>query len=172
MPRGNADRRLLQADVVEQDLPGIGVRYALEAVEGGTVCVTVHNSGRRDMYVLDPKRDEPRAAVTLSDAQARTLGAVLAGAYFKPAIVDDIEAVVGTLLIDWVTLSAASPGVGRSIAELEIRRRTKMTVAAILRGDGEPIVAPEPTEILQTGDRLVVVGRQEDLGTFVRHVVG
>jgi K+/H+ antiporter YhaU regulatory subunit KhtT len=46
-----------------------------------------------------------------------------------------------------------------------------MTVAAILRGS-EPIVAPEPTEVLRAGDRLVVVGRQEDLRTFVHHVVG
>jgi len=111
-----------------------------------------------------------RASLTLTDAQARTLGAVLSGAYFKPAIVEDIEAVVGTLLIDWVTLLDDSPAVGRTIADLEIRRRTKMTVAAILRGS-EPIVAPEPTEVLLTGDRLVVVGRQEDLGSFVRHVV-
>ena len=172
MPRGRADRRLLQADVVEQELPGIGVRYTLDAVEGGTVCVTVHHSGRRDVYVLDRKGGEPRAAVTLTDAQARTLGAVLAGAYFRPAIVDDVEAVVGTLLIDWVTLADGSPGVGRSIADLEIRRRTRMTVAAILRGDGEPIVAPGPGEVLRAGDRLVVVGRQEDLPAFVRHVVG
>ena len=78
MPRGNADRRLLQADVVEQELPGIGMRYELDAVEGGTVSVTVHHSGRRDVYVLDRRSGEPRAAVVLSDAQARTLGAVLA----------------------------------------------------------------------------------------------
>ena len=46
---------------------------------------------------------------------------MLSGAYFQPAIVEDIEAVVGTLLIDWVTLHEASPAAGRSIAELEIR---------------------------------------------------
>ena len=165
------DRRLLQADVVEQLLPGIGARYELEAIEGGTVCVVVHHSGRRDVYVLPRGGGEPRASLTLTDAQARTMGAVLSGAYFKPAIVEDIEAVVGTLLIDWVTLLDDSPAVGRTIADLEIQRRTKMTVAAILRGS-EPIVAPEPTEILRAGDRLVVVGRQEDLGAFVRHVVG
>jgi len=165
------DRRLLQADVVEQLLPGIGARYELEAIEGGTVVVVVHHSGRRDVYVLPRGGGEPRASLTLTDAQARTMGAVLAGAYFRPAVVEDIEAVVGGLLIDWVTLLDDSPAVGRSIADLEIRRRTKMTVAAILRGS-DPIIAPEPTEVLRAGDRLVVVGRQEDLGAFVRHVVG
>jgi K+/H+ antiporter YhaU regulatory subunit KhtT len=46
-----------------------------------------------------------------------------------------------------------------------------MTVAAVLR-DHVPIVAPEPTETLLPGDRLVVIGRQEDLPRFLRHVVG
>ena len=46
-----------------------------------------------------------------------------------------------------------------------------MTVAAILR-DHVPLVAPEPTERSMPGDRLVVIGRQEDLPGFRRHVVG
>ena len=78
---------------------------------------------------------------------------------------------IGGLLIDWVTLDADSPGAGSTIAELEIRSRTRMTVAAILR-DHVPIVAPEPNEMLLPGDRLVVIGRQEDLPAFRRHVVG
>ena len=53
------DRRLLQADVVEQLLPGIGARYELEAIEGGTVVVVVHHSGRRDVYVLPRGGGEP-----------------------------------------------------------------------------------------------------------------
>jgi TrkA domain protein len=165
------DRRLLQPNVVEQALPGIGQRYELEAIEGGIVCVTIHHSGRRDVYILPRGGGDPTATLTLTDAQARTLGAVLAGAYFKPAMVDQIDAVVGNLLIDWFTLDEQSPGAGRSIAELEIRTRTRMTVAAVVRGS-ESIVAPEPHEVLQAGDQLVVIGRQEDLRDFVRHVVG
>jgi K+/H+ antiporter YhaU regulatory subunit KhtT len=46
-----------------------------------------------------------------------------------------------------------------------------MTVAAISR-EGESIIAPEPTAVLRPGDRLVVVGRPEDLSGFIRHVVG
>jgi K+/H+ antiporter YhaU regulatory subunit KhtT len=45
-----------------------------------------------------------------------------------------------------------------------------MTIAAILR-DHEPIVAPEPAEVLLPGDRLVVIGRPDDLPGFRRHVV-
>jgi K+/H+ antiporter YhaU regulatory subunit KhtT len=46
-----------------------------------------------------------------------------------------------------------------------------MTVAAILR-DHEALVAPEPTEVLQAGDRLVVLGRPEDLTKLTAAVVG
>jgi len=161
--------RLVGADVTELVLPGIGQRYELRAAEGGSVTVVIHHSGRRDVYLLDDA-DEPKAAVALTDFQARSLGAILGGAYFKPAVVEEIEAVIGGLLIDWVTLDENSPGAGKTIAELEIRTRTKMTVAAILR-DQVPLVAPEPTETLLAGDRLVIIGRQEDLAGFRRHVV-
>lgn len=162
---------LTPSEVTSHTLPGIGLRYDLPAEDGDTVTVVIHHSGRRDLYVLQAREDDPTAAVALSDSQARTLGAILGGAYFKPAVVEEIEAVVGNLLIDWVTLRDDSPAAGRSIAELEIRRRTRMTIAAILR-DHSPLVAPEANETLLPGDRLVVIGRQEDLAGFVRHVVG
>lgn len=168
MTPSGPERRLVSGDVTEVALPGIGQRYDLRAVEGGTVTVVIHHSGRRDLYVLEA--DEPKAAVTLTDSQARSLGAILGGAYFKPAVVEEIEAVIGGLLIDWVTLDESSPGAGKTVAELEVRSRTKMTIAAILR-DHVPLVAPEPTETLLPGDRLVIIGRQEDLPTFRRHVV-
>ncbi len=158
--------------ISEQDLPGIGRRFDLVCTEGERVSVVIHHSGRRDLYVLQGGGGGGRpVTVTLSDDQARRLGAILGGAYFKPAAAEQMEAVIGGLLIDWVTLRAGSPGVGRSIADLQIRRRTRMTVAAIVRDDVS-LVAPEPTEVLQAGDRLVVVGRPEDLGGFLAAVVG
>jgi len=164
-------RGIMNPDVVEQSLPGIGERYELQPADGGPVVVVIHHSGRRDLYVMGPNRSEPEAAVSLTDSQARTLGAILGGAYFKPAVVEEIEAIIGDLLIDWVSVENGSPAAGRTIAELEVRRRTRMTVAAILR-DHQPIIAPEPTETLQPGDRLIVIGRPADLPGFLRHVVG
>ena len=157
-------------DVTEVDLPGIGQRYDLALVEGGSVTTVIHHSGRRDLYVVDAG-GEPLASVALTDSQARTLGAILGGAYFKPAVVEEIEAVIGGLLIDWVTLGEASPGAGKTIGDLQVRAATRMTIAAILR-DHVPIVAPEPGEELRPADVLVVIGRREDLAGFHRLVVG
>ena len=169
MTSSQSHRKVVSHDITEQALPGIGQRYNLRAAEEGSITVVIHHSGRRDIYILDDG-DEPRASVALTDSQARTLGAILGGAYFKPAVVEEIEAVIGGLLIDWVTLDENSPGAGKTIAELQVRSETKMTIAAILR-DHVPLVAPEPIETLLPGDRLVVVGRQEDLPGFRRHIV-
>jgi TrkA domain protein len=161
-------------DIFEVTLPGIGRRYTLPVADGARVVVVIHHSGRRDLYAFPagaPVDHAPAASISLTDDQARRLGTVLSGAYFKPAVVADVETVIGNLLIDWVTVRADSPATDHSIAELEIRRRTRMTVVAILR-DGTTVLAPEPDERIRAGDRLVVVGRQEDLGGFLRHVVG
>jgi TrkA domain protein len=167
------DRRsqLFNVDVVEQTLPGIGRRYEMVTTEGDEIVVVIHNSGRRDCYVLPHHRGATRAAVTLTDAQARTLGAVMSGAYFSPKVVDQVDAVLGDLLIDWVTVHPDSPGAGRTIGELEIRERTAMTVAAIVRGE-ESTVMPGPDARIEPDDLLVVLGRQEDMGRFLDHVVG
>jgi TrkA domain protein len=160
---------LVSPDLTDHDLPGIGHRYELRTADGGRVVVVIHHSGRRDLYVVEPGREEPQATATLTDTQARTLGAILGGAYFKPAVVEEIEAVIGGLLIDWFTLEPSSPAVGRTIAELQIRQRTGMTVAAIVR-DPQPVTAPEPGERLQAGDQLVVIGHQQDLVRLRRHL--
>lgn len=149
-------------EITEQDLPGIGRRFDLEAKDGGRLSVVIHHGGRRDVYAFRPEDEDPTAVFNLTDDQARRLGAILGGAYFKPAVIEQIEAVVGGLLIDWVTIREDSPGAGQSIGALEVRRRTGMTIAAIVRDD-EPILAPEPDEVLRPGDRLVVLGRPEDL---------
>src|SRR5262249_56128160 len=132
--------------------------------------VVVHEGGRGELYA-GGGGGETRRTLSFTDDQARRLAAVLGGVYFKPAAVAQIEAVIGGLLIDWVTLRPDSPGVGCSIAELDIRGRTRMTVAAIVRGD-VPVISPEPSEVLDAGDRLAVIRRPPDLPGFIATVVG
>ena len=68
------------------------------------------------VYRLNAGADQA-STVELSDQQARKLGAILGGAFFKPALVEEVEAVFEDLLIDWVALEPTSPGVDKSIAE-------------------------------------------------------
>jgi TrkA domain protein len=157
--------------ISEQDLPGIGRRYDLVAGKGQRVALIIHHSGRRDFYTFDRHSDEPTCAVEFSDDQARRIGAILGGAFFKPAVVEEIEDIVGEFVVDWVTLPDDATAVGRSIADLQIRRQTGFSVVAIVRGK-KAITAPHPDEVLRTGDRLVVVGRHADLPKFVDLVAG
>ena len=158
--------------LAERDLPGVGKAYSLETLDGARLLVVVHQTSRRDLYITPPDAEEPAASVALSDEQAREFGAALAGAFYKPAALAEVEAVVDGLVIDWVTLRDGSPAAGRTIAELEIRRQTRMTVVALVRPGTAPVIAPEPHERLEAGDRLIVIGRPEDLPGLVARVAG
>jgi TrkA domain protein len=157
--------------ISESELPGIGRRYEIVAAKGIRVVLVVHHSGRRDLYVLKRGQEEPACAVELTDDQARRIGAILGGAYFKPAVVEEIEDIIGDFVVDWVTVTDDSPMVGHSIGDLQIRRRTGMSVIAIVRGK-RSINAPDPSEVMNTGDRLVVVGPARAFGSFVDYVLG
>lgn len=157
--------------ISESELPGIGRRYEIVAAKGLRVVLVVHHSGRRDLYVFKRGEDEPTCAVELSDDQARRIGAILGGSYFKPAVVEEIEDIIGDFVVDWVSVNEDSPVVDSSIGDLQIRRQTGMSVIAIVRGKSS-INAPDPSEVLRAGDRLVVVGPRRDFGRFVAFVLG
>jgi TrkA domain protein len=169
MPRPHDPTR---RQLAERDLPGVGKAYSLETLDGARLLAVVHQSSRRDLYITPEGEEEPSASVALSDEQAREFGAALAGAFYKPAALAEVEAVVDGLVIDWVTLRESSPASGRTIAELEIRRQTRMTIVALVRHGSAPVIAPEPHERLAAGDRLIVIGRPEDLPDLVARVVG
>jgi trk system potassium uptake protein TrkA len=61
-----------------------------------------------------------------------------------------------------VELQAPAEFVGRTLAELEIRKRHQVLVVAIKRGDGL-LIATGGDERLQGGDVLVLVGKDADL---------
>jgi CPA2 family monovalent cation:H+ antiporter-2 len=70
-----------------------------------------------------------------------------------------------------VQLTAKSKGVGRSLAELDLRGRTGATVLAIRR-DGAPIVNPAAGERLLAGDVLALTGSAEALAAAEATLVG
>lgn len=160
----------MSRDVREDELPGIGRRYSVTLDDDSTLTIVVHNSGRRDLYLLNPDADEP-VAVSLTDRQAQLAGEVLAGDYSPPQAIAEIEEVVGDLAIEWSVIGPGSPGTGQSIEELHIRSSTGINVMAILRAHNV-IHGPRDSEVLQAGDRLIVAGRRSSMPAFRRLVVG
>lgn len=155
--------------VHEEELPGIGRKFEIVGAKGERVDVVVHHSGRRDLYIFESDDEEADATahVQLTDDSARRLGAVLSGVYFKPTIVEEIEKVIGEFVVDWITLSESSTAAGRTIADLQIRKQTGLSVIAVVRG-GAVETSPDPYVPLEPGDRLVVVGPREDFPNFIR----
>jgi TrkA domain protein len=157
-------------DFVVEDLPGIGRRYQMTGSNGGRITVVVHHSGRRVVYGLNAGADQA-SAVEQSDQQARKLGAILGRGVLQAGGGGGGRGRVRRPAHRWVALEPNSPGADKSIAELEIHRATGVSIIAIIRGD-RAITAPEPSKVMRVGDRLVVVGRPQDLGPFRDLVVG
>jgi CPA2 family monovalent cation:H+ antiporter-2 len=70
------------------------------------------------------------------------------------------------LTIQWHQLPDDSIYSGYSIASLNIRQRTGASIVAIVR-EGEVIVNPEVSTILQGGDRIAVIGNEEQRQSFI-----
>jgi voltage-gated potassium channel len=71
--------------------------------------------------------------------------------------------------IDELTVSEASPLIGKTVRELEIRGKGAFIIIALRRKDGELISHPHPSFLLNSQDTLIVLGHQEDLPQFARY---
>jgi CPA2 family monovalent cation:H+ antiporter-2 len=65
----------------------------------------------------------------------------------------------------WFTLPAASPLIGCTLGEAQVRSRTGATIVAIMRRD-ELVTNPNVTEQLRAGDVLAVLGNHAELALF------
>jgi voltage-gated potassium channel len=96
-------------------------------------------------------------------------GLRLAHLLLKPAVVDFLDVSLGPagkeLQLAQVGIPAASPAAGRTLAELDMRRRTGIAVTAVRRGDAL-FPNPEASLRLEAGDVLVVLGTPPQLESF------
>jgi TrkA domain protein len=156
----------MTTELRETRLPGVGVKYTLVGGHGQRLAVILHNDGTREIYVFRRAGDEEAAAVVqLDDDEARQLGAVLGGAYERPKIVEELEMALGELAIEWIPVPEDSPAIGKTLAEVAFRRRTGITIIAILR-EPEPVTGAQPEDVVQEGDTLVTVGKLGQYSAF------
>jgi TrkA domain protein len=144
-------------EVREVELPGVGVRHEFTTQDGNRVGVVSHRSGRREIYLADPRDpDRFKRALGLSDEDARTLGEIL-GASRVAAELAELQQKVEGLAIDWLPVREDSPYARKMIGAARVRTRTGVSIVAVLRGD-QAIPAPGPDTEVKPGDFLVVVG--------------
>jgi TrkA domain protein len=139
------------------ELPGVGVRYEFVTEEGKRVGVVSHRSGRREIYLAD--RDDPdrfQRVLGLSEKDARTLAEVLGASQVAEELAELHQKIEG-LAIDWLPVREDTPFAHRTIGDARVRRRTGVSIVAVLRGE-QAIPAPGPEVVVRPGDYLVVVG--------------
>lgn len=152
-------------EVHETDLPGIGRKFSLETAEGAEVVVVIHATGKREVFRFAPAEDEPETVLELSDDEAHKVGAILAGSYFEPVREEAVLQIMQGLHLRWVRVERGSRMIGRSLRDLEVRRRTGASVIAIAR-ESSHIPNPSPDETFAAGDTIIAIGREDQLRGF------
>jgi K+:H+ antiporter subunit KhtT len=74
---------------------------------------------------------------------------------------------LGEFQIEWIKVPAGSWVHGRTLAEAALRKRTGVTVIAILR-ESESIAGAQPEDVILAGDTIVVVGKAGQFGAVKR----
>jgi Putative regulatory, ligand-binding protein related to C-terminal domains of K+ channels len=149
----------------ESDLPGIGKKISCTTHSREKVVIVIHHDGKREFYIMDNEGD-PQASVTLLDEEARRLGGFLSGVMYKPKAIEDLELALEGIRIDWYKIEHGSPVIGKAIGGLGIRKKTQVSVIAILRGD-DFIPNPSSECVFQEGDTCVVIGKPERFKDFI-----
>ena len=144
------------AEIRETLLPGVGVRHELTTAAGERLALLTHRTGRRELAIYD--RDDPdvcRTLLHLSGEDTATLGELLGASQVSETVrrVQQLEGVA----MDWITVDAASPSAGSTIADGQYRTRTGASIVAIIRGE-TTVPAPGPDVRLDGGDVVVAVG--------------
>jgi trk/ktr system potassium uptake protein len=91
----------------------------------------------------------------------------LAQKLLAPNVVDYLDLVGGHALVQ---VRAPSKMIGRTIGELDIRRRFNVNIVAIRRGVGSEDETindlPRPEDVIEEGDVIVIIGGDEEVHRF------
>ncbi len=156
--------------VKEGELPGIGKKYSIKTENGDTVVVVIHFTGKREIYYFEGDSEEPTAVIELTDEEARTLGTILVGALFQPTSDEEkIGFLMKHLAFEWIKVPEGSFLAGKTIGELDIRKKYGVIIVAVIREENV-VVSPSPLFRIEEGDTLVVVGSLEDVKRFMKLV--
>ncbi|MDE5415636.1 cation:proton antiporter regulatory subunit [Alkalihalobacterium chitinilyticum] len=154
------------------DLPGIGKKMSFITAEGNMIVLVIHHSGKREMYFfIDPDDDEADFSINLTAGETRELGAQLLGAVFQPVDSDTMKLFKSQIVMEWIKVKEGSIFAGKTIAQNEIRKRTGVSIVGIFRND-DVIASPEPHQMLEVGDTLMAIGKNEQIKEFERISAG
>ncbi len=150
------------------NLPGIGKKMSIVTAQKSMIVLVIHHTGKREMYFFhDADDDEADFSIDLTADETRELGAQLLGAVFQPISSDQMKMFKKQIVTEWIEVKELSPVAGKTIKELEIRKRTGVSIVGIFR-DEEVIASPEADQKLKVGDTIMAIGKSEQIEEFER----
>lgn len=164
-----SEEALLQAGI--QKARGIVTAVRSDA---DNVFITLTARGLRpDIFVLARASDVKNESKILKAGASRVVcpyllgGKRMAQILKKPTVVDFIDTAMMEsqlgLGLEEAVVGPASNLIGKTLIDSQIRSRFGVVIVAIKKPTSEMVFNPTPTEKLESGDTIVVIGKKEDL---------
>lgn len=164
-------------EIKEGDLPGIGKKFEMVLESGEKVVVVVHDEGMREVYHFDTAEEDadPRSSVTMTDLEARQIGSIIAGTFYKPKKLEKLQLALSDLRIEWLKITKNSKILGKSIGELGLRENMGINVVACIFSkcndcSTQNRINPGPSFVFEEGQTIVVAGTAENVKKFEKLV--
>lgn len=154
------------SEIKECELPGIGKKFTLELDSGDKLVVVIHSSGEREVFRFTKDSEEPVSVTNLTDEEAHQIGAILSGTYFQPIIEDDQKLAMKNITMEWIKITNDSNLANKKIEELDIRKKTGVTITTVIRGE-TVIPNPPPGECIKPCDTVIIIGNNEQVKNFI-----
>jgi len=100
----------------------------------------------------------------------QTGGKYMANIALRPHVADFLDVVTLDsgleLWLEELTIGEKSALVGQTVGQANVRQRTGVTLAAILRRDGREMITPDIDTRFESGDKLIVLGARAQLAAM------
>lgn len=98
-------------------------------------------------------------------------GIKLARQAMVPGVVDFVELILNRghldLTLETISIASRSQVEGKTMVELEIRKKFNIIITAVEQGNGEADFNPDPNYKFKSSDKLIALGAAENLERFV-----
>jgi voltage-gated potassium channel len=118
----------------------------------------------------DNERKMRQAGANRVVSPHRIGGQHMANIIMRPHVTDFFDVVTldngQALWLEELVLMPESPLCHQSIAEADIRRRTGVTIVALIRNEGQSTITPKAGTMLESGDQLIMLGTREQISAL------
>jgi len=142
--------------------------------DANNVFITLTAKGLRpDIFVLARSSEERNEEKLIKAGATRVVSPYLIGArrmahvLKRPTVVDFLDiATMGNhlgLIMEEAEVAQKSGFIGKNLIESRLRQEFGVIIVAIKKASGQMVFNPAPSEKLEAGDVIVVIGQKEDL---------